>query len=91
MFIMSNAKPIGSPLSCHFKLCSKQSPSSDEKKEKTQKVPYALVVESLIYEIVCTRSDIAYVVGVTNRFLTSRRKEHWAIVKWIFRYLIVKF
>ncbi|URD72373.1 Retrotransposon protein [Musa troglodytarum] len=33
----------------HFKLCSEQSPSSDEEKEKIQKVPYTLAVGSLMY------------------------------------------
>ena len=73
---MSNAKPVGSPLVGHFKLCSKQSPSSNEEKEKMQKVPYASAVGSLMYATVCTRPDIAYVVGVTSRFLANPSKEH---------------
>ncbi|KAJ8492114.1 hypothetical protein OPV22_013835 [Ensete ventricosum] len=85
-FSMSNAKPVGSPLAGHFKLCSDQSPSSDEK-EKMQKVPYASAVGSLMYAMVCTRPDVAYAVGVTSRFLTNPGKEHWAAMKWIFRYL----
>ncbi|KAJ8466528.1 hypothetical protein OPV22_029080 [Ensete ventricosum] len=86
-FSMSNAKPVGSPLAGHFKLCSDQSPSSDEEKEKMQKVPYASAVGSLMYAMVCTRPNIAYAVGVTSRFLANPGKEHWAAVKWIFRYL----
>ena len=73
---MSNAKPIGSPLAGHFKLCSEQSPSRDEEKEKMQKIPYASAVGSLMYAMVCTRPDIAYVVGVTSRFLTNPSKVH---------------
>ncbi|KAJ8472279.1 hypothetical protein OPV22_026622 [Ensete ventricosum] len=83
---MSNAKPVGSPLASHFKLCLDQSPSSDEEKEKMQKVPYASAVGSLMYAMICTRPDIAYAVGVTSRFLVTG-KEHWAALKWIFRYL----
>ncbi|URD85076.1 Retrotransposon protein [Musa troglodytarum] len=71
----------------HFKLCSEQSPSSDEEKEKMQKVPYASAVESLIYAMVCTRSDITYAVSVTSRFLTNLSKEYLAAVKWILRCL----
>ena len=73
---MSNAKPISSPLVCLFKLCSEQSPSIDEENEKMQKVPYTLVFKSLMYVIVCTRSNIAYAVGVTSRFLTNLSKEY---------------
>ena len=37
--------------------------------------------------MVCTRSDIAHAVGVVSRFLSDPRKEHWAEVKGILRYL----
>ena len=40
-----------------------------------------------MYAMVCTRPDIAYAVGVTSRFLANPGKEHWAAVKWIFKYL----
>ena len=51
------------------------------------KIPYASTVRSLMYAMVCTRPDIAHVVGVVNRFLSNPGKEHWAAVKWILRYL----
>ncbi|KAJ8498998.1 hypothetical protein OPV22_009550 [Ensete ventricosum] len=71
----------------HFKLCSNQSPSSDEENEKIQKVPYASAVRSLMYAMVYTRPDIAYAMGIASRFIANPGKEHWAVVKWIFRYL----
>jgi hypothetical protein len=40
-----------------------------------------------MYAMVCTRSDIAYVVGVVRRFMSNLGKAHWATVKWILRYL----
>ena len=45
------------------------------------KVPYAFVVDSLMYVMVCTRLDIAHAVGVVSRFPTNHRKEHWETVK----------
>ena len=33
------------------------------------------------------RLDIAHVVGVVSKFLANPGKEHWEVVKWIFRYL----
>jgi len=51
------------------------------------KVPYASVVGSLIYAMVCTRPDIAHVVGVVSRYMNNPRKEHWMGVKWILKYL----
>ena len=51
------------------------------------KIPYASVVGSLMYAMVCTRPDIGYVVEVVSRFMSNPGKEHWNTVKWILRYL----
>mgnify|MGYP006973844609 FL=1 len=48
-------------------------------KVEMRKVPYALAVGSLMYAMVCTRSDIGY-VGNLGR-------EPWVVVTWILRYL----
>jgi len=50
-------------------------------------VPYASAVGILMYSMVCTRLDIAYVVGLLSRFMSKPGKEHWIVVKWAFRYL----
>ena len=86
-FNMSMAKPVVSPLAGHFKLSSKQFPTSENEKQKMKNVPYASAVGSLMYAMVCTRPDIAHAVGVVSRFLSNPGKEHWAAVKWILRYL----
>ncbi|GKB41487.1 hypothetical protein Tco_0886429 [Tanacetum coccineum] len=46
-----------------------------------------LAVGSLMYDMVCTRPDLAHAVGVVCRFLSNPGKKHWEAVKWIFRYL----
>ena len=50
-------------------------------------VPYASVVGSLMYAMVCTRPDIAHVVGVLRRYMSKSRKEQWTTIKRVFRYL----
>jgi len=40
-----------------------------------------------MYAMVCTRPDIAHVVGFFRRYMSKPRKEHWTVVKRIFRYL----
>ena len=50
-------------------------------------VPYASVVGSLMYAMVCTRPDIAHAVGVLSRYMLKPGKEHWIAVKRVFRYL----
>ena len=50
-------------------------------------MPYASVIGSLMYAMVCTRLDIAHVVGVVSRLMSRPGKQHWEAVKWILRYL----
>ena len=86
-FNMNNAKPVTSPLPVHMKLSSEQCPTTDENKKTMKNVPYSSAVGSLMYTMVCTRSDIAHAVGVVSRIMSNPRKEYWATVKWILRYL----
>nr|GEX89957.1 retrovirus-related Pol polyprotein from transposon TNT 1-94 [Tanacetum cinerariifolium] len=65
----------------------KDCPSSGYDVEKMSKVPYANVVDSLMYLMVCTRPDIAYVVSIVSRYLANPGKNHWEVVKWILNYL----
>ena len=51
------------------------------------KVPYSSSVGSLMYAMVCTRPNIAYVVGFMSRYTNNLGKEHWREVQWILRYL----
>ena len=39
--------------------------------------PYALVVGSLMYAMVCIRPDISHVVGVVSRYMNNLGKENW--------------
>ena len=83
---MEKTKVVSTLLATHFKLCSKQSPSNEVEKLDMQRVPYAFVVESLMYAMVCTRPDITHVVGTIIRFLSNPGREHWNAVKRILRY-----
>ena len=40
------------------------------------------------YATNCTRPDIAYVVGVLNRFTSKPSKNHWLAIERVMRYLI---
>ncbi len=40
------------------------------------KVPYASIVGSLIYAMVCTRPDIAHAVGFIRRYMKNHKKEN---------------
>lgn len=84
---MKNDKPVSTPLSNHFKLSKKSCLSTKEKREQMVTIPYSFVIESLIYVMVCTRSNIAHAVSVVNKYFFNPRKDHYEAGKWIFRYL----
>ena len=87
MFNMNEAKPVSTPLGSHFKLSKEQLLKTEEERDYTSKVPYASAISSLMYAMLCTRPDIAHVVGIVSRFMSRPGKQHWEAVKWILRYL----
>ena len=50
-------------------------------------IPYASTVGSLIYAQVCTRPDIAYAIGVLERYQSNPGMDHWRAAKKFMRYL----
>ncbi|CAA0830118.1 Uncharacterized mitochondrial protein AtMg00810, partial [Striga hermonthica] len=62
-FGMNEAKPVGTPLANHFKLSVDMRPKSDKETQDMVEIPYAIVVGCLMYSMVCTRPDLAHVVG----------------------------
>ena len=50
-------------------------------------IPYASVVGSLMYAQVCTRPDIAFVVGMLGRYQSNPSIDHWRAAKKVMRYL----
>jgi hypothetical protein len=87
IFSMDGAKSINTPLGSHFRPTKDQSLKTNQEKAYMSKVPYASTIGSLMYAMVCTRSDIAHAVGVVSRYMSNPRKQHWEAVKWIFQYL----
>ena len=52
-----------------------------------ESIPYASVVGSIMYIMICTRPDLAHVISVTSRYMADPGKEHWNDLKWILRYM----
>lgn len=48
-------------------------------------VLYVSVVVSLKYAVVCTRLDIAHVVGILRRCISKLGKVHWIVLKRVFK------
>ncbi|RVW85181.1 Retrovirus-related Pol polyprotein from transposon TNT 1-94 [Vitis vinifera] len=58
-----------------------------QRSQEMQKIPYASAVGSLMYAQVCTRPDIAYIVGMLGRYLSNPGMDHWRAAKRVMRYL----
>ena len=60
---------------------------NDIERDQMKAVSYSSTVGSLMYAQVCTRPDIAFVVGVLGRNLSDPGQSHWKIAKKVLRYL----
>ena len=67
-FCMKNAMPIDTPIEKGFSLTFNHCPKNEEEKNQMSKVPYASAIESLMYAMLCTWSDICYAVGLVSRY-----------------------
>ena len=45
-----------------------QCPKNELEKEQMKNIPYAFAMGSLMYAQVCTRPDIAFIVGMLGRY-----------------------
>jgi hypothetical protein len=84
---MHGSKPVKVPIHISVNLSVDQCPKTQEEEEDMSHVPYASEVGSLMYAMVCTRPDIAHVVGVLRRYMSKLGKEHWTTVNKVFKYL----
>jgi hypothetical protein len=64
-----------------------QCPRIELEKSKIQNILYASVVGSIMYAQVCTRSDIAYIIGMLGKYLSNPGLDHWKAAKMVLRYL----
>ena len=52
-----------------------------------ERIPYANLVGSIMYAMVCTRPDLSYSVSIVSRFMVDPCKEHWHALKCALRYI----
>ncbi|GJR23028.1 hypothetical protein Tco_0971555 [Tanacetum coccineum] len=50
-------------------------------------IPYASTVGSIMYDVRCTRPDVAFAQNMTSQFQHNPGELHWTIVKNILKYL----
>ena len=86
-FGMSKCAPGDTPIAKGDKFSLIQCPKNEFEVKEMKKIPYASAVGSLMYAQVCTRPDIAYIIGMLGRYLSNPGMEHWKAAKRVLRYL----
>ena len=84
---MEFCKPVITQTKSQFKLKSLTNKEWLLESKVMDSVTYASVVGSLMYDMVGSRPDLAFAVGLVSRFVSKPSREHWEAVKWILRYL----
>jgi len=86
-FNMSICKPITTSLIAHFVLSAESCPTCEVEIEKMSYIPYSNTMGSLMYAMVCTRPNLAYVVSVVSRYMHNPGKNNCEAIKWVLRYV----
>jgi hypothetical protein len=73
----SECKQVRVPIPFGVKLYADQCPKAQEEEKVMSCAPYVSAVGSLMYEMVCTKSDIAHAVRFLSMYMSKLGKEHW--------------
>ncbi|GJW54874.1 retrotransposon protein, putative, ty1-copia subclass [Tanacetum coccineum] len=84
---MDNSKSGHIPMQERLDLNKTQGASTPKEVKHMQNVPYASAVGSIMYEVRCTRPDIAFAQNITSRFQQNPGECHWTAMKNILKYL----
>ncbi|TYK09500.1 gag/pol protein [Cucumis melo var. makuwa] len=84
---MQNSKKGLLPYRYGIHLSKEQCPKTPQEVEDMRKIPYAFVVGSLMYAMLCTRPDICFLVEMVSRYQSNPGRDHSSAVKNILKYL----
>jgi hypothetical protein len=86
-FGFAECRPVSTPAVAGHRLTKEMCPATDEEKAAMAGKPYASLFGSLMYAMVGTRPDIAFIVGCAGRYLSNPGDAHWDALKRVLRYL----
>lgn len=75
-FRMKDCSPNVSPIVKGDTFSLYQCPKNKLEREQMKNIPYAFVVGSIMYAQVCTRPDIAFIVGMLGRYQINPGLDH---------------
>ena len=59
-----------------IQLSKKISPKTPEERNRMSSIPYVSTVGSIMYAMLCTRSDVAYALGIVSKFQIDPGEDH---------------
>ena len=62
-------------------------PDHCKDREKMKGVPYASTIGSIMYAMLCTRSNVCLAISLAGRYQSNPGVDHWTTVKTILKYL----
>ena len=71
-FSIDNSKRGFLPMSHGIKLSKTQCPASKEEWERMSRIPYASAIGSIMYVMLCTRTDVTYALSITSGYCNPR-------------------
>ena len=75
-FSMDGSKRGYLPMSQGIHLSKRMSPKTLEERNRMSFISYASAVGSIMYAMLCTRSDVAYALGIVSRFQANLGKDY---------------
>ncbi|KAK8597147.1 hypothetical protein V6N12_065623 [Hibiscus sabdariffa] len=75
------------PMTHGISLSKEMCPSTSQERERMSQIPYASVIGSIMYAMICTRPDLSYALSMTSRHQANPGEGHWVAVKNILKYL----
>ncbi|XP_052878285.1 secreted RxLR effector protein 161-like [Gossypium arboreum] len=76
------------PMRHGISLSKEMCPSTPQERECMSKIPYASVIGSIMYVMLCTRLDMSYALSMMSRYRVDPGEGLWVVVENIFKYLI---
>ena len=85
-FSMENSKKGYLLIGHGIILSKKDCPTTPEEREHMSQILYALMVDSIIYTMICIRLDLVYSLGVVRKYQSNLGENHLKVVKAILKY-----
>ncbi|GJY67166.1 retrotransposon protein, putative, ty1-copia subclass [Tanacetum coccineum] len=85
-FKIENSKKGNPPLHYGIKISKDLCLKTDEELDRMSRVPYASAIGSIMYVMMCTRSDVSFDLSMVSRHQQNPCEGHWTVVKNILKY-----